>query len=123
MDSVEDSLRAARKVAAVALHTHASDVSVIDVHERLPMVDAFVVAAADNERLVRAIADACDEELARLEISPRRMEGKDTYRWLLIDAGRIVVHVFHHEEHDHYDLERLWRECPSERLSEEAAAQ
>lgn len=121
MESLEHSLTQARRVARAAVDSHADDVVVIDVHERLPMVDAFVVASADNERLVRAIADACDEELAAEGISPRRTEGNDTYRWLLIDAGRIVVHVFHAEDRDHYDLVRLWRDCPIETITDREA--
>ncbi|MBD3690189.1 ribosome silencing factor [Nanchangia anserum] len=112
MDSVEQSLELAREIAAAAADKQAEDVVVVDVHERLPMVDAFVIASADNERLVRAVADACDEALAARGVSPRRIEGADTYRWLLIDAGRIVVHVFHRDEREHYDLQRLWHDSP-----------
>lgn len=103
-------------VGRAALKKGAEDVVLIDVHERMPMVDYFVVASADNERLVRAVADDCDEALARAGVTPRRVEGNDTYRWLLIDAGRIVVHVFHVDERDHYELAKLWRDCPQERL-------
>lgn len=116
MDTLAESLDMARQVAQAALDKQAEDVVVIDVHERLPMVDAFVVASADNERLVRAVGDACDEALAKLKVSPRRFEGDDTYQWLLIDAGRIVVHVFCGEERDHYDLVRLWRDSPHQQI-------
>lgn len=122
MDSVEATLALAREVARTASEHKAEDIVIIDVHERLPFVDAFVVASADNERLVRAVADACDEVLAAHHVTPRRMEGNDTYRWLLIDAGRLVVHIFHTDERAHYDLPRLWRDSPQENVVDGEAA-
>lgn len=118
LDDMAASFDIAHEVGRAALDKGAEDVRVIDVHERLPMVDTFVVATADNERLVRAVADACDEVLADHKVTPRRVEGNETYRWLLIDAGRIVVHVFHEEERDNYELAKLWHDCPQEPIQD-----
>jgi len=89
------------------------DVVAIDVSSRLPLTDAFLIVTATSERQVEAIADEAEDQLAAAGARPIRREGKNGERWLLVDAGEIVVHVFHEEERMYYDLERLWSDCPT----------
>jgi ribosome-associated protein len=91
------------------------------VGEVLSIVDAFVIASAPNTRLVRTIAD--EVELRIKEAGgggPLRVEGLDDLRWVLLDYGDVVVHVFLQEVRDYYELERLWSDVP--RTSWEATA-
>ncbi len=90
-----------------ALHIMAFDVS-----DQLAITDAFVLAAASNDRQVKAIVDAIEEKLRDLGEKPIRREGERDGRWVLIDYGDVVVHVQHEEERQFYALERLWRDCP-----------
>lgn len=79
----------------------------------LAITDWFVVTSGRNARQVRAIVDAVEEELTRSGgPKPRRIEGRDTMSWVLMDYGVFVVHVFTDEAREYYDLERLWRDVP-----------
>ena len=99
--------------ARAAADKKAEGVTVLDVAEVLAICDAFVIASAGNPRLVRTIADeveqAVKDESGR---APLRIEGLDDARWVLMDYGDFVVHVFLDEVRAYYDLERLWADAP-----------
>ncbi|MGB5756664.1 MAG: ribosome silencing factor [Acidimicrobiales bacterium] len=79
----------------------------------LAITDWFVVTSGRNNRQVRAIVDAVEEALSNVGgPKPTRIEGRDTFSWVLMDYGFLVVHVFTEEAREHYDLERLWRDVP-----------
>ncbi len=112
--AVTDRARQLAETAALAAADKlAHDVVAIDVSERLPLTDAFVIASAANERQVQAVVDSVEEKLRDLEAKPVRREGTQEARWVLLDYADIVVHVLHTEERDYYGLERLWKDCPS----------
>ncbi len=98
--------------AQAAADKLATDVSIVDVSDRLAITDAFVLASAPNDRQVRAIVDAVEEALQRIGVKPVRREGEREGRWVLLDFNDLVVHVQHNEERQFYALERLWRDCP-----------
>jgi len=87
----------------------AEDLVALDVSGPLPFADVFLLATGNSERNVVAIADAVEEVLGRAG----RREGHDAGRWVLLDFGDLVVHVFHREERMYYGLERLWADCPA----------
>lgn len=116
------SARAAELATAAALAAAdklASDVVALDVSDQLVITDVFLLASAPNDRQVRAIVDAVEEQLHRLGAKPVRREGEREGRWVLIDFGELVVHVQHTEEREYYALERLWRDCPALELPPE----
>ena len=90
----------------------ADDLVALDVSGPLPLTDAFLLASGDNERNVLAIAGAVEDALLEAGAKPLRREGRAEGRWVLLDFGDIVVHVFHQEDRQFYALERLWRDCP-----------
>jgi ribosome-associated protein len=90
-----------------------SDIVLIDVSDRLALTDVFVIATGTNERQVEAIVDAVEEKLRTAGVKPLRREGRRDGRWVLLDYSEIVVHIQHAEERVFYDLERLWRDCPT----------
>jgi ribosome-associated protein len=98
--------------AQAAADKLATDVSIVDVSDRLAITDVFVVATGNNERQVEAIVDAVEEKLRLAGAKPIRREGQRDGRWVLLDYGDIVVHVQHSEERIFYSLERLWKDCP-----------
>jgi ribosome-associated protein len=98
--------------AQAAADKLATDVSIVDVSDRLAITDAFVLASAPNERQVQAIVDAVEEQLRGHGIKPVRREGMTESRWVLLDFVDVVVHVQHAEERAYYALERLWKDCP-----------
>jgi ribosome-associated protein len=105
--------RLAETAALAAADKLARDVVAIDVSERLPLTDCFVIASAPNERQVQAVVDSVEEKLRELDAKPVRREGTQEARWVLLDFADIVVHVLHTEEREYYGLERLWKDCPS----------
>ena len=99
--------------AQAAADKLATDVSIVDVSERLAITDAFVLASAPNERQVQAIVDEVEERLRGHGIKPVRREGERQGRWVLLDYVDIVVHVQHAEEREFYALDKLWKDCPT----------
>ncbi len=76
------------------------------------MTDYFVIASAATAIQVRAIATAIAERLEEQGRRWLRREGWEDARWLLLDYGDVMVHLFVEEARDYYDLERLWGDAP-----------
>jgi ribosome-associated protein len=91
----------------------ASDVVILDVSGILGICDCFVIASARNTRLVAAVAEEIEEQLwLGHDIKPASTEGLDARRWVLMDYGDVIVHVFLDEERAYYRLERLYGDAP-----------
>jgi ribosome-associated protein len=88
------------------------DLVALDVSEPLPLVDIFLLASGRSERNVAAIADEIEDQLLDAGHKRLRREGREESRWVLLDFGDLVVHVFHEQERVFYGLERLWKDCP-----------
>jgi ribosome-associated protein len=101
-----------RIAAAAADDKQAEDLVALDVSEPLPLTDAFLLASGRNERNVLAIAEEIEDKLLEIGVKPLRREGRSEGRWVLLDFGDLVVHVFHEEDRMYYALERLWKDCP-----------
>ncbi|MBS3353418.1 ribosome silencing factor [Staphylococcus aureus] len=78
------------------------------------MTDYFVVTHGNNERQVQAIARAVKEVGNEQNIEVKRMEGYNEARWILIDLADVVVHVFHKDERNYYNIEKLYQDAPLE---------
>ena len=101
------------KVAAAAADSKAGeDLVAIDVSNPLPLADIFLIVTGRSERNVVAIAGEIEDKLIEAGYKPLRREGRAEGRWVLVDFGDLVVHVFHEEERVYYSLERLWKDCP-----------
>jgi len=103
--------RKALLIAEAAREKLAEDVVALDVREAVSFADTFIVATGRSDRHVRAIGDAIAEALAQHGEKPLGVEGYEQGRWLLIDLGDVVVHVFQPDVRRHYDLERLWSDA------------
>lgn len=100
---------AALVAARVAEEKLGEDTVVLAVGELLGVTDAFVITSGRNSRQVRTIAEEVERQLKqRLGRSPWAVEGQRELRWVLLDYGDFLVHVFHDEDRQYYDLERLW---------------
>lgn len=106
-------LELARIAARAADEKTATDTVVLEVGEVLGIAEAFVITSAGNERLVRTIAEEIERQVKEAGgPGPLRVEGMSDARWVLLDYGDIVVHVFLEEARRYYDLERLWSDAP-----------
>jgi ribosome-associated protein len=99
-------------IAAAADAKQGDDIVSLDVSGPLGIVDAFVIITGRNERNVQAIADEIEDKMQESGRKALRREGRDLGRWILLDFGDVVAHVFHEEERLFYGLERLWHDCP-----------
>lgn len=99
--------------AEAAADKKAQDISILDVSKQLVITDYFVICSGNTERQVKTIADAVERHLAEgFGAKPFRREGEREARWVLLDYVDFVVHVFHQEDREYYDLERLWSDAP-----------
>ena len=108
-----DNSREMLQIAARAADAKGGEDQVaLDVSEPLPLVDIFLLVTGRNERNVAAIGDEIEAQLLEAGHKRLRREGRQESRWVLLDFGDLVVHVFHEEERTYYGLERLWKDCP-----------
>jgi ribosome-associated protein len=85
----------------------------LDVSGPLPLTDIFYLVSGRNERNVQAIAGEIEDKMIEAGAKALRREGRAEGRWILLDFGDIVAHVFHEEDRMYYSLERLWKDCPA----------
>jgi len=101
-----------RIAARAADSKQGEDLVALDVSGPLPLTDVFLLASGRNERNVLAIASEVEDKLNEAGVKTLRREGRAEGRWVLLDFGDLVVHVFHEEDRMYYSLERLWKDCP-----------
>lgn len=122
MTARESTIEQLEIAAAAALEKGASDLVALDVSGPLPFVDIFLIATGRSERNVVAVAGEIEDKLIEAGYKTLRREGRSEGRWILLDFGDLVVHVFHEEERLYYSLERLWKDCPVVPIAIAAAA-
>ena len=111
--TASDHARELARIAGLAADSkQAEDLVALDVSEPLPLTDIFLLATGRNERNVLAIAAEVEDQLNDAGVKTLRREGRAEGRWVLLDFGDLVVHVFHEEDRMYYSLERLWKDCP-----------
>ena len=102
------------QVAALAADSkQGEDLVALDVSGPLPLTDVFFLVTGRNERNVQAIAGEIEDKMLEAGAKALRREGRAEGRWILLDFGDIVAHVFHEEDRMYYSLERLWKDCPA----------
>ncbi|ELS02623.1 iojap-like ribosome-associated protein [Xenococcus sp. PCC 7305] len=96
-------------IAGAADDKKAQDIVLLKVSEVSYLADYFVVATGFSKPQLRAICDSIEQKVADdFEREPIRVEGKTDGRWVLIDYGEVIVHVFLAEEREFYNLEAFW---------------
>ncbi len=106
--------------AAAASSKKAAGIVILDVSDLLLITDHFLITSGNTERQVKTIAEEVERRLSQdHHLKPFRREGEREARWILLDYVDFVVHVFHSEDRDYYDLERLWSDAPRIELPEE----
>lgn len=102
--------------ARAALDHKAIDLVILEVKAISSFTDHFVICSGNSDRQVQAIASHIEEKLGRQGFCPLGVEGKREGRWVLLDYGDVVIHVFYHPVREFYDLERLWADAPRVKL-------
>ncbi len=98
----------AMAAALAASDKKAQDVLVLDISDLTPLADYFVICTANSSTQVEAIARAITERMDEAGVACKGIEGLNAARWVLLDFGDVVVHVFRPEDREFYHLERLW---------------
>lgn len=75
------------------------------------IADYFVICHGNSDTQVQALAQEVRKTAAELGVTIRGLEGMDTARWVLADLGDVVVHIFHRDEREYYNIERLWSDA------------
>lgn len=83
----------------------------LDVRSLTTIADYFVICTADNERQLRAVLRAVDDELTAAGARNPRIEGSPETGWIVLDFSDVIVHLFSPEQREFYRLERLWRQA------------
>lgn len=94
--------------AKILSSKQADDIVCINVSDLTIIADYFIVATGRSAVHVKSLADELEEALAKQGIFPTRKEGYSEGRWIVLDFNDILVHVFHKDEREFYNIERLW---------------
>ncbi|HEU5325805.1 MAG TPA: ribosome silencing factor [Candidatus Limnocylindria bacterium] len=108
MEIPSESAQLAHRIVEIASDKKGNDIVMLRTAELTTMADFFVICSGRSDRQVQALAGAIVEELREEGIRPIGVEGLSSSRWVLIDFGSVIVHVFAPEEREFYGLERLW---------------
>ncbi len=102
-----------RLAVEAALDKKALDLDVLHVEKLTSIADYFIICSASSERQTQAIADSIESRLREEKVKPSLVEGTNPGRWILVDYGDFICHIFTEECRRFYGLERLWGDAPN----------
>ena len=88
----------------------AQNITTIDLKNKSYIADYMIVASGTSSRHLQSLSEILVTELKKLGLDNCRMEGKDSSDWKLVDAYDVIVHIFHPEKREFYNLEKMWSE-------------
>ncbi|MCX7841897.1 MAG: ribosome silencing factor [Clostridia bacterium] len=103
-----ESKKIAEKIVGTLQDKKAKDINVIDINKISILADYFIVCTGSSTTHIKALADEVEEKLIEAGVRYFHKEGYETARWILLDYGDVVLHIFHEEDRAFYNLERLW---------------
>lgn len=95
-------------IAQVLDSKHGDNIMILEVNHLTSITDYFVIASGRSTMQVKAMGEAVEEKLEESGIVVRRKEGYQDARWVVLDYAGVIVHIFHPEEREYYNIERLW---------------
>lgn len=98
-------------VGSAAAEKKAQDIKILNVTELSSIADYFVLCSCNSVTQVKAVADEIEDKMAEKGFGVKHKEGYNTARWILLDYGDTIAHVFHKEDREFYDIERCWRDA------------
>jgi ribosome-associated protein len=102
-------IRKISRIAVTALEDiKARDITVFDVRKLTSLYDTLIIATAESNRQVKALAHHVRDKLKEAGATILGVEGEETGEWVLVDAGEIIVHIMQPAVRVHYNLEELW---------------
>ena len=111
-----------QQIAVAALEDiKARDITVFDVRKQTSLYDTLIIASADSNRQVKALANTVREKLKDAGATILGVEGEDSGEWVLVDAGDLIVHIMQPAVRAYYNLEELWAPANFRRARASAA--
>ncbi|MBR2563509.1 MAG: ribosome silencing factor [Paenibacillus sp.] len=98
-------------VVTAADDKKASNIVALDLNNISLVADYFVICHGNSDTQVQAIATEIRKQAHEAGVTIKGIEGMDSARWVLMDLGDVVVHVFHRDEREYYNIERLWSDA------------
>ena len=98
----------AQAIGAWLYAKKAQDIIALNVSHLTVITDYMIIASGRTAAQVKALAENVEEELAKLDLFARRREGVNEGHWCILDYGDVMVHIFHEQDREYYQLERLW---------------
>tara|TARA_B100000945_G_scaffold92318_1_gene72073 strand:- start:105 stop:488 length:384 start_codon:yes stop_codon:yes gene_type:complete len=104
------------EIVDLALEKKAIDIISLDLRGLSSVSDYYLICSADSEPQVKAISDNIKNNTL---IKPFHLEGYEQFRWVLLDYGEIMVHIFRTKDREYYNLEKLWADAELLKYSDE----
>jgi len=95
-------------IAQILYDKKAKDIVALNVKDLTVITDCMLIATGRSTIQVRTLADEVEERMTELGWEPIRKEGQQEGRWVVLDYGEVLVHIFHNEEREFYRLDKLW---------------
>ena len=106
------------KIEIILDNNKAKNIISINLKKKSYIADYMIIASGNSSRHLQSLAENLVSELKRIGVHNCRIEGKDSSDWKLVDAMDIIIHIFHPEKREFYDLEKMWSEpMPIEKVS------
>tara|TARA_Y100000591_G_scaffold63521_1_gene52164 strand:- start:549 stop:896 length:348 start_codon:yes stop_codon:yes gene_type:complete len=97
-------------------YNKAKSITCINLRRKSYIADYMIVASGTSSRHLQSLSEILVSELKKLGVNDCRIEGRDSNDWKLVDAHDVIVHIFHPEKREFYDLEKMWsEETPKEK--------
>lgn len=96
------------KIVGFLEEKKAKDIAVIDIKDISVLSDYFVICSGTSVTHIKSLADEVEEKMGEAGCNYLHKEGYNSARWILLDYGGVIVHIFHEEDRNFYKLERLW---------------
>ena len=96
------------RIANILYEKKAQNIVALNVKDLTVITDAMLIATGRSTIQVRTLADEVEEKMTEMGMDPIRKEGHQEGRWIVLDYGEVLVHIFHPEEREYYNIDRLW---------------
>ena len=105
-----------KNIEKILDNNKANNITTIDLKNKSYIADYMVIASGTSSRHLQALSEILVSELKKIGLDNCRIEGRDSNDWKLVDTIDIIVHIFHPEKREFYDLEKMWsEEIPKEK--------
>ena len=107
-----------KKIENILENNKAIEIKTIDLKNKTQIADYMIIASGNSSKHIQSLSEILLNQLKKEGIEKCRIEGKESNEWKLVDAIDIIVHIFHPEKRQFYNLEKMWSELiPKERLT------